>query len=170
MRERNRYLRGMTVWVGFTQAAVPYVREARHAGETKFTLRRMLRFSLDAVSSFSHVPLQLATMVGFIFALLAFCAIPAVVVFRYLGLYVPGISTVLIVSLMLGGIQLIAIGLIGEYLGRIYDEVKQRPLYIVRDELNVPGAELNVPGVERVEPFVERRRGERRRSDQLQLT
>ena len=89
----------------------------------------------------------------------------------------PGISTVLIVSLMLGGIQLIAIGLIGEYLGRIYDEVKQRPLYIVRDELNVPGdelnvpgVELNVPGVERIEPFVERRRGERRRSDQLQLT
>jgi polyisoprenyl-phosphate glycosyltransferase len=135
MRERNRYLRGMTVWVGFTQAAVPYVRDARYAGQTKFTFRKMLRFSLDAVSSFSHVPLQMATLLGFTFAGLAFLGMPAVVIARILHIYVPGVSTVLMVILMLGGIQLIAIGLIGEYLGRIYDEVKQRPLYVVRNEI-----------------------------------
>ncbi len=78
MRERNRFLRGMTVWVGYTQAAVPYHRDSRYAGETKYTLPRMLRFSLDAISSFSHRPLQLATLLGFMISTLAFIAIPVV--------------------------------------------------------------------------------------------
>jgi dolichol-phosphate mannosyltransferase len=137
MRERNRYLRGMTVWVGFTQTAVPYRRDARYAGETKYTLRKMLRFSLDAVSSFSHVPLQAATVLGLLFAVLAFLSIPLVVVARFAGIYVPGISSVLVVILLLGGIQLMAVGLIGEYVGRIYDEVKRRPLYVVRARRNL---------------------------------
>ncbi len=90
MRERNRFLRGMTVWVGYRQAAVPYDRDARYAGETKYTLGKMLRFSLDAISSFSHRPLQLATLLGFIISTLAFIAIPVVVVLRILGSYLPG--------------------------------------------------------------------------------
>ncbi len=132
MRERNRFLRGMTVWVGYTQAAVPYDRDARYAGETKYTLPKMLRFSLDAISSFSHRPLQLATLLGFLISTLAFIAIPVVIVLRILGSYLPGFSTITIAILLLGGIQLIAIGIIGEYVGRIYDEVKGRPLYLVR--------------------------------------
>ncbi|HEY1713184.1 MAG TPA: glycosyltransferase family 2 protein [Solirubrobacteraceae bacterium] len=138
MRERNRFLRGMTVWVGYTQAAVPYHRDSRYAGQTKYTLPRMLRFSLDAISSFSHRPLQLATLLGFIISTLAFIAIPVVVVLRILGSYLPGFSAVTILILLLGGIELIAIGIIGEYVGRIYDEVKGRPLYLVRARRNMP--------------------------------
>jgi polyisoprenyl-phosphate glycosyltransferase len=136
MRERSRFLRGMTVWVGYRQAAVPYRRDARYAGETKYTLSRMLRFSLDAVSSFSHRPLQLATLLGFLISTLAFIAIPVVAGLRITGSYLPGFGTVTIAVLLLGGIQLIAIGIIGEYVGRIYDEVKGRPLYLVRSRLN----------------------------------
>jgi polyisoprenyl-phosphate glycosyltransferase len=138
MRERNRFLRGMTVWVGYTQAAVPYHRDPRYAGETKYTLSKMLRFSLDAISSFSHRPLQLATLLGFAISTLAFIAIPVVVVLRILGSYLPGFSALTILVLLLGGIELIAIGIIGEYVGRIYDEVKGRPLYLVRARHNMP--------------------------------
>jgi polyisoprenyl-phosphate glycosyltransferase len=138
MRERNRFLRGMTVWVGYTQTAVPYERDARRAGETKYTVRRMLSFSLDAISSFSHRPLQLATLIGFLCAALAFVLIPVVIALRIAGSYLPGFGTITIAVLLLGGIQLMAIGLIGEYVGRIYDEVKGRPLYVVRARLNEP--------------------------------
>lgn len=145
MRERNRFLRGMTVWVGYRQAAVPYVRDARYAGETKYTLPRMLRFSVDAILSFSHRPLQLATLLGFAISTLAFLAIPAVIILKLLGSYLPGFSTVTILVLLLGGIQLIAIGIIGEYVGRIYDEVKGRPLYLVRARLNISEDALDDP-------------------------
>jgi dolichol-phosphate mannosyltransferase len=138
MTERSRFLRGMTVWVGFTQTAVAYEREARHAGETKYTLRRMLRFSLDAITSFSHLPLQLATYAGLLSAGVAFIAIPVVIVLRIFDSYLPGFGSITIAILLLGGIQLIALGVIGEYVGRIYDEVKHRPLYIVREERNRP--------------------------------
>jgi len=138
MTERSRFLRGMTVWVGFNQTAVSYQRDARHAGETKYTLRKMLRFSLDAITSFSHLPLQLATYAGLFSAGLAFIAIPVVIVLRIFDSYLPGFSSITIAILLLGGIQLIALGVIGEYVGRIYDEVKHRPLYIVRDERNRP--------------------------------
>jgi polyisoprenyl-phosphate glycosyltransferase len=137
MRERNRYLRGMTVWVGFTQTAVPYARETRQAGRTKFSPLRMLRFSLDAVASFSYFPLQIATLMGFAFAVIAFLGIPVAIGFRIAGQFVPGIATVVIAVLLLGGIQLMAIGLIGEYVGRIYEEVKRRPLYVVGSRTNL---------------------------------
>jgi dolichol-phosphate mannosyltransferase len=137
MRERNRFLRGMTVWVGYTQAAVPYQRDARYAGETKFTVTKMLRFSVDAILSFSDRPLQLATLLGFLISTLAFIAIPVVVVLRILGSYLPGFGAITIAVLLLGGIQLIALGIIGEYVGRIYDEVKGRPLYLVRARRNM---------------------------------
>jgi polyisoprenyl-phosphate glycosyltransferase len=141
MRERNRFLRGMTVWVGYTQAAVPYRRDSRYAGETKYTIAKMLRFSLDAISSFSHRPLQLATLLGFLISTLAFVAIPVVIVLRIVGSYLPGFGAVTITVLLLGGIQLITIGIIGEYVGRIYDEVKGRPLYLVRARRNMSDAE-----------------------------
>lgn len=137
MRERNRYLRGMTIWVGYDQASVPYDREARSAGATKYTLRRMVRLSFDAITSFSHAPLQLATLLGFAFALVAFLGVPVAIGFRIAGQFVPGVATVLLVVLLLGGIQLIAVGLIGEYVSRIYDEVKARPLYLVAEEVNL---------------------------------
>jgi polyisoprenyl-phosphate glycosyltransferase len=138
MTERSRFLRGMTVWVGFAQTAVSYERDARTAGETKYTLRKMLRFSLDAIASFSHLPLQIATYVGLISAGVAFIAIPVVAALRLAHSYLPGFGTLTIAILLLGGIQLIALGVIGEYVGRIYDEVKHRPLYIVREERNRP--------------------------------
>jgi polyisoprenyl-phosphate glycosyltransferase len=141
MRERNRFLRGMTVWVGYTQAAVPYTRDPRYAGETKYTLAKMVRFSLDAISSFSHRPLQLATLFGFVVSTIAFVAIPVVIALRIAGSYLPGFSSITIAILLLGGIQLIAIGIIGEYVGRIYDEVKGRPLYLVRARRNMPEPE-----------------------------
>jgi dolichol-phosphate mannosyltransferase len=144
MTERSRFLRGMTVWVGFTQTAVSYQRDARHAGETKYTLRKMLRFSLDAIASFSHLPLQLATYAGLVSAGVAFIAIPVVIGLRIADSYLPGFGSITIAILLLGGIQLIAIGVIGEYVGRIYDEVKHRPLYIVREERNRPTSQGRV--------------------------
>jgi glycosyltransferase involved in cell wall biosynthesis len=138
MTERSRFLRGMTVWVGFSQTAISYERDARAAGETKYTLRKMLRFSLDAIASFSHLPLQLATYVGLISATVAFIGIPVVIALHFAGSYLPGFGSLTIAILLLGGIQLIALGVIGEYVGRIYDEVKHRPLYIVREERNRP--------------------------------
>ena len=141
MRERNRYLRGMTSWVGFTQTALPYARDARHAGTTKYSFRKMVHFALDAIASFSNVPLQLATVAGFVCAILAFLAVPVAIAFRVFGQFIPGITTTVVAVLLLGGFQLMAIGLIGEYVGRIYDEVKRRPLYIVRERTNVGAAE-----------------------------
>ncbi len=138
MTERSRFLRGMTVWVGFRQTAVSYERDARAAGETKYTLRKMLRFSLDAIASFSHLPLQLSTYAGMLSAGVAFVAIPVVIGLHFADSYLPGFGTITILILLIGGIQLIALGVIGEYVGRIYDEVKHRPLYIVREERNRP--------------------------------
>ena len=140
MREHDRFLRGMTVWVGFRQAAVSYSRDPRYAGETKYTLPRMLRFSFDAIFSFSHRPLQMATFLGFLFSGLAFVAIPVVLVLRIVHSYLPGFGSITIMILLLGGIQLITIGIIGEYVGRIYDAVKGRPLYLVQARRNfAPG-------------------------------
>ncbi len=141
MPERNRFLRGMTVWVGFTQTAVPYRREPRAAGRTKFTPARMLAFAFDAITSFSHAPLQAATLLGFAFSFLAFLAIPLTVVARYADIYSRGVPSTIVIILLLGGIQLITVGIIGEYVGRIYDEVKHRPLYVVRERVNVEAPE-----------------------------
>jgi polyisoprenyl-phosphate glycosyltransferase len=144
MGERNRFLRGMTVWVGFNQTAIPYKRDPRYAGETKYPIRKMLRFSLDAIASFSHLPLQIATYLGFLFAGVAFIAIPIVIILHFTGGYLPGFGSITITILMIGGLQLIALGLIGEYVGRIYDEVKHRPLYIERDQHDGRVAPLDV--------------------------
>lgn len=134
MPERNRFLRGMVPWVGFRQTGVPYERASRYAGESKFSsVRQMLPFALDAITSFSYLPLQLATYLGFFMAGLAALAIVAVVLVRLFGPSAPllGQATTLVAVLFLGGVQLICLGIIGEYLGRIYDEVKGRPLYLI---------------------------------------
>jgi dolichol-phosphate mannosyltransferase len=129
-------MRGLSSWVGFRQEAVSYQRQERFAGTTKYPLHKMIRFSLDAITSFSHVPLQLATTFGFILAALSLIGILVAAFLRlFLGVIVGQASTLILV-LFLGGIQLIFLGIIGEYLGRIYDEVRSRPLYIVREKLD----------------------------------
>ena len=137
MRERNRFIRGMTSWVGFRQTGVTYVREERYAGETHYPFRKMFKFALDAITSFSYAPLQLATYLGFIIAGLSALAAILVVFARLFMGATPfyGQATTLVAVLFLGGVQLITLGIIGEYLGRIYDEVKGRPLYLVRETL-----------------------------------
>jgi glycosyltransferase involved in cell wall biosynthesis len=141
MPERNRFMRGMTVWVGYQQSSVPYDRDPRYAGDTRYRWRTLLRISLDAISSFSHVPLQIATLLGFAVSFIAFLGIPYVIVSRIFDVYVEGLSSILFAILFLGGIQLITLGIIGEYISRIYDEVKGRPLYLVRARHNITSAE-----------------------------
>ncbi len=138
MREKHRFMRGLSVWVGFRQTGVPYVRAERYAGETKYPLKKMLKFALDGITSFSYLPLQLATYVGFIAAGLSILGIIVAVILRLFGhAALQGQATTLVSVLFLGGVQLIFLGIIGEYLGRIYDEVKGRPLYIVSETLGM---------------------------------
>lgn len=135
MREQHRFMRGLSAWVGFRQEAVQYERHERFAGTTKYPLGKMLRFSLDAITSFSHVPLQLATSFGFVLAAISLLGIIIAIILRIFTGAIVGQASTLILVLFLGGIQLIFLGIIGEYLGRIYDEVRSRPLYIVREVL-----------------------------------
>ncbi|MCC7130456.1 MAG: glycosyltransferase family 2 protein [Anaerolineae bacterium] len=135
MRERHRFLRGMSVWVGFRQTGVSYKRQARFAGETKYPLKKMVKFAGDAITGFSYFPLQLATYIGFISAGVSILAIPIVIILRLIGEQAFfGQATTLIAVLFLGGVQLISLGILGEYIGRLYDEARGRPLYIVRDD------------------------------------
>jgi glycosyltransferase involved in cell wall biosynthesis len=134
MRERHRFPRGMSAWVGFKQVGVEYKRAARVAGETKYPFRKMFRLALNAITSFSYFPLQVATFFGFASAGIAIIAIPPVVYLRMTGSQAFfGQATTLIAVLFLGGVQLISLGVLGEYIGRLYDEAKGRPLYIVRE-------------------------------------
>jgi glycosyltransferase involved in cell wall biosynthesis len=136
MKERHRFIRGMTSWIGFRQTGVYYARAERFAGETHYPIRKMLKFALDAITGFSYAPLQIATYLGFIIAGLSAIGAIVVILARLFG-EAPfhGQATTLVAVLFLGGVQLITLGIIGEYLGRIYDEVKGRPLYIVREAL-----------------------------------
>ncbi len=134
MRERHRFPRGMSAWVGFKQVGVEYKRAARKAGETKYPFRKMFRLALNAITSFSYFPLQVATFFGFASAGIAIIAIPVVIALRLAGShFFEGQTTTLISVLFLGGVQLISLGILGEYVGRLYDEAKGRPLYIVRE-------------------------------------
>ena len=132
MPEQFRFVRGMTAWVGFDQTGVPYERDSRYAGDSKYPLRRMVRLAVTAITSFSFVPLQLASVFGFIVSGLAAIAVPIVVALRLLGAEgLGGQTTVLLAVLFFGGVQLLFLGVLGEYLGRISVEVKRRPLYFV---------------------------------------
>ena len=134
MKERHRFPRGRSAWVGFKQIGVNYKRAARHAGVTKYPFRKMLKLAVNAITGFSYLPLQVATFFGFISAGLAILAIPIVVYMRIAGSQAFfGQATTLIAVLFLGGVQLISLGILGEYIGRLYDEAKGRPLYIVRE-------------------------------------
>ena len=134
MRERHRFPRGMSAWVGFKQIGVEYKRAARLAGETKYPFRKMFRLALNAVTGFSYFPLQVATFFGFVSAGVAILAMPVVIYLRVSGSQAFfGQATTLLAVLFLGGVQLISLGILGEYVGRLYDEAKGRPLYIVRD-------------------------------------
>lgn len=132
MPERARYVRGMVAWLGFRQIGVPFARDARHAGETKYPLRKMIAFATDGMISFSAVPLRLATWLGM------FMALAAVVYFFYavwmkvmVGSAIQGWTSLVAVVVFIGAAQLICLGIIGEYVGRIYEEVKRRPLYLI---------------------------------------
>jgi dolichol-phosphate mannosyltransferase len=135
MREQHRFMRGLSAWVGFRQEAVQYERQERFAGETKYPLSKMIRFSMDAITSFSHVPLKLATTFGFFLAGLSLLGIVIAAIARVFFGVITGQASTLVLVLFLGGVQLIFLGILGEYLGRIYDEVRSRPLYIVREIL-----------------------------------
>ncbi len=132
MEERHRFIRGLSSWVGFRQTGVYFDRPERFAGETKYPLRSMLRISLDAVTGFSYQPLYMASYLGFLLAVLALVGIAVVIILRLSGVNaLTGQATTLVSVLLLCGVQLIFLGIIGAYLGRIYDEVKGRPLFIV---------------------------------------
>jgi glycosyltransferase involved in cell wall biosynthesis len=141
IREHHRFMRGLSVWVGFRSVGLPYKRHARKAGSTKYPLRKMLKFALDGITSFSYLPLQLATYMGFIVAALSLVFLIAVVILRLFQGGDPadaaffGQASTLAAVLFIGAVQLISLGIIGEYVGRIYDEVKGRPLYIVAEAL-----------------------------------
>jgi dolichol-phosphate mannosyltransferase len=131
--ERNRFIRGLVSWIGFPQTGVRYHREARHAGETKYPLGKMMRFALDALTSFSFLPLRVATFLGFAASAFSFLYILVVLVLKAVGISWLGYTSLMASILFLGGVQLIMIGVLGEYIARIFDEVKRRPLYLVGD-------------------------------------
>jgi len=138
VREHHRFMRGLAVWIGFKSAAVLYRRAARHAGETQYPLRKMVKLAIDGITNFSYLPLQLASYFGFVVAGISLIAIVAVIILRlFVGRELTGQATTLVTVLFIGGIQLICLGVIGEYLGRIYDEVKQRPLYLVAETIGL---------------------------------
>lgn len=134
MPERDRFVRGMVSWVGFRQIALPYARAERFAGESKYPLRKMVAFAVDGIISFSSKPLRIAIGVGLAAAALAMVGIVYAVAMRLLtSIWVPGWTALMIAVLFIGGVQLICLGILGEYIGRIYNEIKRRPLYIVEE-------------------------------------
>ena len=136
MPERHRFVRGMVSWVGFRQIALPYERAERFAGTSKYPLRKMLRFAIDGILSFSTKPLQLAITIGLVAAGLAVLGILYAIYLRvFTSTWVEGWTALMIAVLFMGGVQLLSLGIIGEYIGRIYDESKKRPLYLLRERI-----------------------------------
>ena len=138
--ERNRYIRGVISWLGFKSAPVEFVREKRFAGTTKYPLKKMLKFASDAIMSFSYKPLKLATYLGFLVSVVSFIYLLVMIVLKLCGAMttVPGWTSIIVITLFFNGIILLVLGIIGEYIGRIYDEAKGRPLYVVQDMVNFP--------------------------------
>jgi polyisoprenyl-phosphate glycosyltransferase len=136
VRERNRFMRGLAAWVGFRQTSIAFVRDVRYAGETKYPLTKMMRFALNGLTSFSTVPLQLSIYLGFAISLISLIYMVYAIGYKvFTDRSVPGWTSVIVAVLFLGGVQLISLGIIGEYIGRIYDEVKQRPLYLIDESV-----------------------------------
>jgi len=143
LRERHRFVRGLVWWVGFRQTSVSYERPARFAGETKYPLRRMLRFAIDGITSFSTVPLRMATWLGVLAGLVALGGVGWALYSKFFGGVVRGWTTIMILVGLGSSAQLLMTGILGEYVGRIYEEVKRRPLYVVDSEINLSGADRN---------------------------
>jgi glycosyltransferase involved in cell wall biosynthesis len=135
LREKDRFVRGLVSWIGFPQTGLTYSRDKRFAGETKYPYRKMIKFAFDGITSFSTVPLKLATWSGYAASLLAFLYLLSVFVQKLLGYTVEGWATIMVAVLFLGGVQLVCLGILGEYLGRIFNEVKPRPMYVVEEIL-----------------------------------
>ncbi len=153
-------------WLGFRQTGVPYARASRHAGETKYPYGKMLKFAIDGITSFSSAPLKLASWLGYLTSLLAFVYLVHVVVQKLTGTTVQGWAAIMVALLFLGGVQLICLGIIGEYIGRIFNEIKPRPMYVV-DSFKPPAAAAVERGQEprttrRAEPSPARRRSRSR--------
>jgi len=138
IKEKNRFVRGLSSWVGFQQVGIEYEREKRFAGKTKYPIKKMISFALDGILSFSQKPLKIALNIGFISILLGIVMIIYVFIGKifFPAITMPGWASILIAVVFFGGVQLFTIGIIGEYIGRIYDETKNRPLYIIEDEVN----------------------------------
>lgn len=141
INEKNKFLRGLITWVGYRQIGVNYIRDSRYAGETKFTVRKMMRFAIDGISSFSNLPLKMAAIMGFVVSFISFLLVLGVFYFKLSHEPAPGWASIMVAITFLGGIQLIAIGIIGEYLGRIFDEVKNRPFYLLDRTIGIENAE-----------------------------
>lgn len=140
MRERSRFIRGMVGWAGFKQTSVDYVREERFAGETKYPLRKMIRLSLDAMTSFSTKPLKIASILGFVLSAIGFVYLFVVLYQRFFtDSTTEGWTSLIAISLLFHGITLSLLGVLGEYIGRTYEEAKRRPLYLVSDAINFTG-------------------------------
>jgi dolichol-phosphate mannosyltransferase len=130
-KENDRFVRGLTSWLGFNQTGVFYDRDERYAGETKYPYRKMIKFALDGITSFSSIPLKLASWLGYLTSIFAFLYACIVLIQKILGFTVQGWATIMVGMLFLGGVQLICLGIIGEYIGRIFCETKRRPLYVI---------------------------------------
>ncbi len=154
MREHNRFIRGMTSWVGFRQTGVFYVRQERFAGETKYPLRKMFRFAMDAITGFSFFPLQVTIFASLVLALIAVLAVPVVAFLRLSEsqLQFEGQATTLVVLLLLSSFQLFFFFIMGQYVARIYDEVRRRPLYVVAEVLDEDGGQDPPPVEVQEEP------------------
>ena len=140
MREHNRYVRGMFAWIGFRQAAVPYDREPRHAGTSKYPLRKMIKFAGDAFVGFSTAPLRFALVAGFLIAVIAVGYGLVAIALKLAGLHlVPGYASLLVTIAFLSGVQLMVMGMVGQYVARVYDEARGRPLYLVREASGFDG-------------------------------
>jgi len=136
MPERNRYLRGLASWVGFSQASISYARDERYRGERKYTLWQSAKLAVDGITSFSHFPLRLVTNLGLVVSLAGFLYGAIIIILGlFFGRVVPGWTTLMAAVIFLGGIQLIVVGVVGEYIGRIYVEVQQRPLYLIKQKI-----------------------------------
>jgi len=147
LREKDRFVRGLVSWVGFRQTAVGYQREKRFAGETKYPVGKMLQFALDGITAFSTVPLRLATWLGYAASVVAFIYLLSVFIQKAMGVTVEGWATIMVAMLFLGGVQLICLGILGEYIGRIFNEIKPRPMYVVAERLNLDDVETVGPGL-----------------------
>jgi glycosyltransferase involved in cell wall biosynthesis len=133
MRESDRFVRGLVSWIGFRQTGIEYARDKRYAGETKYPYRKMIKLALDGITSFSTVPLKLASWLGYLASAFAFFYLCLVFIQKAMGITVPGFATIMVGLMFLGGVQLICLGIVGEYIGRIFTEMKRRPIYIIAE-------------------------------------